>query len=108
MPVPCRQSYLVLYPLQPSWKKLWGMGDWHTGKDPAHISLEAADPQDSSEEPVVALCSCGRGYQGGQCLRVHTPKGHDEAHMASTNYGLPCVEQPQWIKTNKTSTGRGF
>lgn len=85
------------------------MGDWHTGKDPSHISLEEADPQNSNEEPIVAPCSCGRvvsqrvyTYQG-QSLRVHIPKGHDEA---STNYGLPCVEQPPWIKTNKTSTRR--
>lgn len=90
------------------------MNDWHTGKDPAQISLEEADPWDSSEEPVVAPCSCGRivsqrvhTYQG-QCLRVHTPKGHDEVHMSKTNYDLSCVEQPEWTKTNKTSTGRGL
>lgn len=85
-----------------------------TGKDPAQISLEEADAQDSSEESVMALHSCGRVVSQrvhtfqGQCLRVHTPKGQDEAYMSNTNYDLSCVEQSPWIKTSKTSTGRGL
>lgn len=34
--------------------------------------------------------------------------GRDEAHIAYSNCGLSCVEQPPWIKINKTFSKRGI
>lgn len=53
---------------------------------------------------VVAPCSCAEtGLRG-----THIPPGHDEAHIAYSNCGLSCIEQPPWIKISKTFSKRGI